>query len=572
MEEISAEAGRGYGMIQELKEKGRKEITSRLTLEPVRIIWQQGEIENAQVLLEPRSRQISLAATRPAVMRTGERQASLLLDFGCELHGGIRIQLWQESTGKGARVRVRFGESAAEAMAELGGERNATNDHAQRDLEVKLGMMSMTPVGETGFRFVRIDLLDQARILIKSVTAQLIYKDIPYRGSFRCSDELLNRIWMVGAYTVHLNLQEYVWDGIKRDRLVWVGDMHPETMTIWNVFGEDDSVERSLDFIRGETPLPGWMNGMAAYTMWYVIIVHDWFLYTGKLEWLKGQADYLKGVAAQLAECIGEDGKDTVTAGRFLDWPSSERPVVTDAGVQAIHYMAVKRLERLFEILGEKEWAGRCREDLGRLARYQTDYEDSKQAAALLALAGLKDAREVNEKLLRVGGAAGMSTFMGYYILAARAQAGDWQGALDCVREYWGGMLSLGATTFWEDFDIRWLENAAPIDRLPGEGEIDIHGSYGRFCYQGYRHSLCHGWSSGATSWLTQYVLGVQVLEPGCRKLSIFPHLGDLEWAEGTFPTPLGEVKIKVLSGSGGQTAVQVKAPEGVEVVTCTTD
>lgn len=43
--------------------------------------------------------------------------------------------------------------------------------------------------------------------------------------SFNCSDPLLNNIWMMGAYTVQLNMQDYLWDGVKRDRLVWVGDL-----------------------------------------------------------------------------------------------------------------------------------------------------------------------------------------------------------------------------------------------------------------------------------------------------------------------------------------------------------
>ena len=54
-------------------------------------------------------------------------------------------------------------------------------------------------------------------------------RDLQYLGSFECSDERLNTIWQTGAYTVHLNMQDYLWDGIKRDRLVWIGDMHPET-------------------------------------------------------------------------------------------------------------------------------------------------------------------------------------------------------------------------------------------------------------------------------------------------------------------------------------------------------
>ena len=552
--------------MEKLKKQGREVLTKRVTLEPVKVLWKQGEVENEQMLLERRSRQISLVASSPVVMKTtSEQQASVLLDYGTEIHGGIRILVWGEGIGKGAKVRVRFGESASEAMAEIGGENNATNDHARRDLVTEVGMMSMNPIGETGFRFVRLDLLEETTLVLKAVTAELVYKDVPYRGSFRSSDELLNKIWETGAYTVHLNMQEYIWDGIKRDRLVWVGDMHPETLTIRSVFGADDAVERSLDFIREETPLPGWMNTMAAYSMWYVIIVYDWFLYTGHLDWVKAQADYLKGLSDQLSEHIDSEGKDTVTQGRFLDWPSNDNPVVTDAGVQAIHYLAADSLEKLFKALGEKEYAERCAEDKKRLVRYETDYQEAKQAAALLVLAGLKDADKVNEELLRKNGAAGMSTFMGYYILAARAAAGDYTGCLESIREYWGGMLKLGATTFWEDFDVEWMKNAAPIDRLPEEGEVDVHKTYGRYCYQGYRHSFCHGWASGATAWMSEYVLGVKILEPGCKKVKITPHLGDLDWVEGTYPTPLGEIHIRAEKTAEG-TRVCINAPEGVTV------
>ena len=197
----------------------------------------------------------------------------------------------------------------SEAMAELGGETNATNAHARRDMMIEVGSMSMNQIGETGFRFVRIDLEEEeAALSLKSICAVLVYKDVPYRGSFQCSDPLLNRIWDVGAYTVHLNMQEYIWDGIKRDRLVWIGDMHPEMMTIAAVFGADSSVEKSLDFIRKETPLPGWMNTMASYSMWYVMIVYDWFLHTGNKEFLEKQEGYLTGLADQLSQSIDENG------------------------------------------------------------------------------------------------------------------------------------------------------------------------------------------------------------------------------------------------------------------------
>ena len=50
-------------------------------------------------------------------------------------------------------------------------------------------------------------------------------------------------------------MQEYLWDGNKRDRLVWLGDMHPEVMTVNTVFGYNEVVPKSLDLIRDVTPL-----------------------------------------------------------------------------------------------------------------------------------------------------------------------------------------------------------------------------------------------------------------------------------------------------------------------------
>lgn len=556
-------------MLGELKKRGREAETKRLDLEPVKVLWKQGLVTGEENLLKRRERQISLLPEDPVVLETNEKEmASLLLDFGCEIHGGIRIYAWQESTGRGIKVRIRFGESVTEAMSEPGGATNATNDHARRDMIQEIGMMSMNAVGETGFRFVRIDLLEKGTLTLKSVLAELIYKDVPYRGSFRCSDRLVERIWETGAYTMHLNMQEFIWDGIKRDRLVWVADIHSEMLTIQSVFGEDPSVKKSLDYIRKISPLPGWINNIATYTMWYVITLYDWFLYTGDLGWLREQTDYLKGIARQLKSCISDNGNYLLEKELcFVDWPSCGKDEIVDAGMKAIHYMAIDRLCRIFEILNDKEMCEFCRKEADRIRSFTFDYKDAKASAALSVLAGLRDAEEVNEKVLKAGGARNMSSYMGYYILSARAKAGDIAGALECMKEYWGGMLALGATTFWEDFDVEWMKDAAPIDRFPKEGEIDVHGTKGKFCYKGFRHSLCHGWASGPVSWLSRYVLGIKILEPGCRKLEIKPDLGSLQWAEGVYPTPLGDVYVKVKKDEKGKCVWEVQAPEGVEIV-----
>lgn len=556
----------------DVKSRSKRDPRSRTLITPKRILWEtahsEAYLENSQSLLENSSSQISVTVKEACVFHNAGGVSSLLLDFGVEMHGGIQIASWYANTDDGVSIRVRFGESIMEAMSELGGVTNSTNDHAGRDMNVKIENLSMTIIGETGFRFVRIDLLDaNVTWSIQSIQAIFVYRDIPYLGSFRTNDELLNRIWDTGAYTVHLNMQQYIWDGIKRDRLVWMGDLHPEISTIYSVFGDLPLIRESLDFVADETDLPGWMNQIPAYSMWWIINQCDYFMQSGNIEYLKQQKEYLTQLSRQLSGYIREDGKDITPENRFLDWPTSNNKLAVDAGLQALHIIAVQSSIRMFEILGEVDMVECCKKDLLLLKQYSTEHNGSKQAAALQALAGLEDVIKVNSDILSKEPSQGMSTFMGYYILLARAKAGDISGALEVIRQFWGGMLKLGATTFWEDFDIQWMRNAAPIDEFPKEGQVDLHGTCGNYCYKGYRHSLCHGWSSGPTAWLTRYILGIEVVAPGCRIIHITPNLCDLDWAEGTYPTPYGLVKVRHEKKADGEILTWLEAPKEIHIV-----
>lgn len=552
-------------------------------ISPVKILWSQNAemISNIDYLLREGNGQADLTNSHICVMRSTEKEhPAVLLDFGRELHGGLQIVTGMPGDHTPVRVRIRFGESASEAMCEIDGKNGATNDHAIRDFETTLPWLGLREWGNSGFRFVRIDLLDDNRDLhIKEIRAISVMRDIPYRGSFKCNDERLNQIWQTGAYTVHLNMQDYLWDGIKRDRLVWMGDLHPEITTVSHVFGYNDVVPKSLDLVKDTTPLPNWMNGMYTYSIWWVINQRDWFYYHGDEAYLQTQKEYLLGLLDILLGKVDEKGFET-SGGGFLDWPSNANQPAMRAGTQALMMWAMKSGEELCQQLGEEQMAARCKacydkmveaaptvvEQYFKEAQHPTA-PGSKQGAALMALAGIIDAKEANDKVLTVEGARGFSTFYGYYMLQAMAKAGDYEGAMQVIRDFWGGMLDMGATSFWEDFHIDWLENAAPIDALVPEGKKDIHGDFGAYCYVGFRHSLSHGWASGPTSWLMQNVLGVEVVEPGCKVVKITPHLGNLEWAEGSFPTPYGDIQISHRKAANGSVKSEIKAPKGVKVV-----
>jgi len=553
-----------------------KDEITRAYILPEKIVWQSDQgnqyVMNPDVLLQSFKGQLSTSGKGMCVMRSDSaNQASILLDYGREIYGGIEIAAAIRKDKRPVKIRVRLGESVSEAMSDCGGDTpgmgSATNDHSLRDFTVELPWLGTVEIGNSGFRFVRIDLIDQdVDLPLRAARAIFRYRDVPYLGSFRCNDERLNKIWEVGAYTVHLNMQDYLWDGIKRDRLVWVGDMHPEVMTIHSVFGSHPVVRKSLDFARESTPLPGWMNGISSYSLWWIIIHRDLYLHQGDLKYLKEQHAYLTGLIRQIVAKIDENGKEELDGGRFLDWPTSEMPEVIHAGLQSLTAIALEAGKELAEWLKDEPLEEECSGALRRLKRHQPSTSDNKQAAALLSLAGLIEPDRASAVILK-NGASDFATFYGYYMLEALAKDNQYSKAMKIISDYWGAMIDLGATTFWENFNYGEHQNATPIDRLPDSSTFDIHADGGAYCYVGLRASLCHGWASGPTSWLTAHVLGIRVVEPGSTVIQIRPNLGNLNYAEGSFPTPFGIVEVKHVKQANGTIKSEITAPNEVQIV-----
>jgi alpha-L-rhamnosidase len=541
-------------------------------LTPQKIIWLSDDtnthIQNEETLIKKGNGQVAVNDENQfTLISTEDHKPGIILDYGKEIHGGVKISMGIRPSKIPLKLRLRFGESVSETMSDVGGKNTATNEHSLRDFIIEVPWLGSVEVGETGFRFLRIDLVDaNENAPIKEIAAAFTYRDIPYVGSFESSDKRLNDIWMTGAYTVHLNMQSYLWDGIKRDRLVWVGDMHPEVMTINTVFGKNEIVPKSLDLARDQYPLPQWMNTISSYSMWWLLIHKNWYDYHGDLAYLKEQETYMIGLLDQLSTFIDADNKEILDGGRFLDWPTSTDPKAVHAGLQA---MMIMTFEAGSDIMGEfnrPNLQKKYKKISKNLKKHIPEGNTTKQAASLMVLADIAKAKQINSEILTKNGVENMSTFYGYYILEAMAKADDYNEAINVIKDYWGGMLDLGATTFWEDFNILEGQKSGRIDELLVENKSDIHKDFGAFCYVGLRHSLCHGWASGPTSWLTQHVLGVNVLDGG-NTIKLEPHLGDLEFVNGTFPTKFGVLKVGHKKESNGKITTSIEAPKGLKVI-----
>lgn len=532
---------------------------------PENILLTSGNVIDSENLLKKKTLQITTEENDCCVLSNidSDSNAFILLDYGKEYNGSIRILTHTQKSDAQITIRITYGESVSETLCDIG-IKGATNDHAIRDFKALLTPYSDMTFIESGFRFAKIELLTpDSEVRIKAITLRSKIRDLKYIGSFRCNNEILNKIFDTAAYTCHLCMQQYIWDGIKRDRLVWVGDMHPEMLTVRSVFGAHNIIPESLNFMRSNTPLPNWMNGMPTYSLWWLHILYDWYLYSGDDCFLTANKKYALELIHIIVQLVNENGSDNLP-GYFLDWPCNNKPQ-SISGSRALLALTLESCEKLCEIFNESELAHECRHKKSCLINTKIDSFGAKQVTAIAALAGWINKTDAAKEVL-INGASGWSTFMSYYLLKTAA-CYDMQAALTALEEYYGGMLSVGATTFWEDFDINWLTDSGRIDTIPDYDKKDIHADYGAFCYKGLRHSLCHGWSSAPTAFLIENVLGIKITSPGCKTITIEPDLGNLEYCEGCLPTPEGNIYVRC-NAVKNTIITNFSAPDSIDVTT----
>lgn len=91
---------------------------------------------------------------------------------------------------------------------------------------------------------------------------------------------------------------------------------------------------------------------------------------------------------------------------------------------------------------------------------------------------------------------------------------------LECsLREYYGGMLEEGATSFYEEYD-------------PEKKGAEHYAMYGN----PYEKSLCHAWSASPIYILGRYRMGVRNVDIAYKRFEVEPKPGDLKHFSGRVP------------------------------------
>ena len=509
---------------------------------PVRIVASES-CKDCDILLKEATGQATTAPRQECILESG---GWVVLDFGTEYYGGVELTVGGYDGQEDRNLLLTFGESVSETFS------HPDYFHSIQETKLHLTPWSVLTFGKLGFRFVKLENPETFSIGIQGIRCCYVHREFPVQGSFRCSDPLLNDIWDASVRTLSLCMQDLMWDGVKRDQLVWMGDLFPEIFACSVIYGHQDVVEKSLDFLRDETPLPRMMNGCGTYSFWWILAQRYWYHRFGSLDYLKKQQEYLKKLLLHFSGMVSNDGELSFSGGYLLlDWATGISPEAGPSirnGSHAVLRLAFLAGAELCHILGDEETALLSERAAEKLLKKELPLSECSTAAnAFQVLAGFRDAGDVYDRCFDGKLPYGLSTFLGCFVLDACAEAGHRKEALDYLRQYWGGMLSVGSTTFWEHFDVDWLKGAGRIDEIVPAGKHDIHGEYGEGCFKSYRNSFCHGWGSMPAEWLIRQICGLEFIDAGTVRFT--PDLCGLEWVEAHIPAETGMIQIYAAPG-----------------------
>lgn len=460
-----------------------------------------------------------------------------LYDFGKESFGKL---VFENMTSDSDDFTVYCGESKEEALDE---------DFAV--VRVHISAKKEKYVSESvAFRYVFIPMCN-AKF---DFSADFEYLPIEDKGNFVCDDEEINKIYSTSSYTLHLNAREGFFDGIKRDRWVWGGDAYQSFLADYYLMLDRDIVKRTLNILHGAEPMTMHVNTIPDYTFYWVMSLWEYYLYTGDKALVSSFYDKLLSTM-NFAESKLCDGLYTRCRGDwvFVDWADFDKDSGPMCAEQMLLCAAYKCASYCAELVEDNEKAdfykkrySEVREKINTLywddekSAFIDDYATGNRNvtrhanifAILYDLTNEERKGLIKENVIKNPEIAAITTpYFRFFELAAMAEIGEFSYVEDVLRSYWGGMLKLGATTFWEEYD-------------PRENGREHYAMYGK----PYDRSLCHAWGGSSPVYLAgRYILGVKPTSPNYETYTVTPCLktnfGNIK---GKVPTLRGDIYVEI--------------------------
>ena len=371
------------------------------------------------------------------------------------------------------------------------------------------------------YRYVKLTVLDTSpkyALTVKEAWADAVSAvRLEDAGQAEFSDELLARMDQVGLCTLRDCMQDVFEDGVKRDRRLWLGDFRLQALTSYSTFGNTELAKRCLYLFGGLTFNEGHLAAclftepeeepddtyLDDFACLYSAALADYYGATSDVETLKDlypvALRQLRISLENLEDGLVRDPGDAFTV--FMDWGEGLNKHC--GGTGALLY-CLDFGQKLAGEMGDEqtfEELRKAQEEIREAAREAfydeelglfvsgPDRQISWCSQVWMVLGGvlpIEESRKVLARLRERKDAVGIITpYMYHYYIEALIKCGEKETALSEICRYWGGMVRLGADTYWETFD-------------PENPDASPYGSL-------VANSYCHAWSCSVSYFLRRY-------------------------------------------------------------------
>lgn len=454
----------------------------------------------------------------------------VLFDFVRVVNGPLAVSFHSATQPP---VTLCYGESQAEAL------------DTQYCYYSQADVTPASVIRKRAFRYVFIPDVAPGAV---SLAAEHEFIARPGCASFRSNDALIDQIWQVSRETFTLCSDLFFIDGVKRDRWIWSGDAWQCTLINPYLFFDEDINRRTLLALRGRDPMRQHINTIVDYSLLWVINIEKHYQMSNDAAFVRQVYGKMVSLMAWLTPDIDESGFIRSKEGDwiFIDWADIDKTGAVCAE-QMLLLKAWRSLALCAEIIGADpaEWQRRA----DKLAKnidlffwddeqgaYIDSYESGKRNvtrhANIFALMfdSVTPARRqtiVERVLMNEAIAPIVTPYFTFFELDTLCQCGRQDVVWQRMRDYWGGMLALGATTFWEEYN----------PDIEGDAHYAMYGDK-------FGKSLCHAWGASPLYLLGRYFVGLHPLTPGYETFAIEPWLTPFSVLDCTLPIKEGEVTL----------------------------
>ena len=334
------------------------------------------------------------------------------------------------------------------------------------------------------------------------------------------TDDLLNKIDLVATNTLKECMQTFFEDGPKRDRRLWIGDLRLEALANYYTFHNTEIVKRCLYlFAAGECNNLGFLPSFVYetpyyhsgathiedYALLYVVSVCDYYEHTKDInvvndliEICKSQLDSFENVLDENHIIKKQDGWFA-----FIDWCPGLKPLTA---LQGVYLYTLERFSEVLKAIGDEDYKKYaslltkirfvCKTHLydENEKAFINDFDDSQQSVhsqVWMILGGVINGEDAKKLLLfsleNKEFKQPVTPYMRHYVIEAMLKLNMKAEAVQYLKTFWGGMVEIGADTFWEAYVPNDLDFSPYNDRMI--------------------NSLCHAWSCTPSYFIRKYGL-----------------------------------------------------------------